>query len=113
MRVHVVHIAPVCDCALFGKASCIDRRMKSPRVQIDQRIVLINEPHLISVALQRGRKDQLVNVSTGRALEIVEIDDGHRRSRISPNRPALHVNSEGWVAIQFKLVEASKSLAVR
>ena len=112
MSVKVVHIGPVNIAALRRQAIGIDRRVHCPWVYFAQRIVFVDESHLILVMLERGRKKFLVHARAIGAFQIVEVDNRHLRCGIAPDRPSRDWNSVGRILRQVERILVDELCAV-
>jgi hypothetical protein len=75
VRVEVIHVGPVDVAALRGQAVGVHGGVHGPGVHLGERVVLVDEAHLVLVALQGGGKERLVHAGAVGALEVVEVDD--------------------------------------
>ncbi len=82
-------------------------------MHLRKREVLVDEAHLVLVALQSRRKQRFVHLRAVGALEVVEVDHRHLGCGVSAHRSARNIDVEGWILRQIEGLEPRQRLAVR
>ena len=81
-------------------------------MDFDERKVLVDEAHLVFVALQGVREERLVHARAVGALEVVEVDDGDLGVGISADGTAGDVDVGAGILGQVEGLKAGQFLAV-
>jgi len=81
-------------------------------MNLHQRVILVDVPHLVFVARQGVGKQRLVHAGAVGAFQIVEVDHRDLGRWIAANGPAGNVDRKQRVLVQAESVQVGQGLAV-
>src|ERR1700676_2789668 len=90
--VKVIDVSPV-DCGILrAQAVGVHGSVGGPGVDLDKRVILVDEPHLILVALHCVREQGLVHAGAVRAFQVIVVDDRNLCFRVAADGPSSHID---------------------
>src|SRR6266851_8896084 len=92
IAVQVIGIIPIGVAVLRAQTIGVYRRMHSPRVNLFERVILVDEEDAVAIFLEQAGEKCQVHTRTERTLEIVIVDDRHLRIFVAARWTPAEVN---------------------